>query len=691
MTNDEQVESLVKDLSLKDTQQQQQKTPFQVVLVDIEKTAETKAIHCVKKPLDENDLKFVALSYRWGELHEILVDTKVGYTASITSFDLDDFYQLCYMMTLESDLKDIKYVWVDAICVDQRPSKRKATIYQMNNIYHKATYILAVPDLHLAALRRISFKNHETIAMSKKYRQYIYHLIHEDTDLMANVEQDFLNDAQVPKEPPELRQMLLKITDYFTASFITQQTHHALYCPVQALDHICESTTQAHRHGWKTWIFDGRDLFDGLHQCHEPICPIELYYNNRHSGTEKDEWQVSASQWKSKIIQRGTAIQQSMVCLTDLIKDWSSRVWVASEYSIAKQKNNLKYWFIQLAPAYEDSIVFRCLDNEFIFFKFNFKHCDSDNHFIEVYQDSQRQPNIDGLVSVNPVYEQFKYTMIRHLKRQTFLEMILISKASRNEDRFYSILPLSKYAGQITEVAHWNIHSMLSVKLKLYEIMDTTDKLVLFFWSSNKDAIINGVLPTFATSTLPLNFNVSQLYNHLNLECNFNLNDPYTIRLLSHHQQTNNNKKENDDDNGDDANQYFIRLRPREYFVLTDNTFFESHMDLFMEHIQLLERLGVHHASSSTLDIVSIPIFELQFTESLRPLSTTRIWDSFFLFWSDLWLKTNGLYYLNIVRRIHIMERVIRCVAMTNHLIFLISTKPNCVYVQSFPLIYFNK
>ncbi|ORY97005.1 hypothetical protein BCR42DRAFT_497406 [Absidia repens] len=116
-------------------------------------------IHCVKKPLEENDLKFVALSYRWGELHETLIDTGVGYTATITSFDLNDFYRLCEMMTIESDTKHINYVWVDAICVDQSPAKRKATIHQMSNIYDRATYILAVPDLHVTYLKGVSFKN----------------------------------------------------------------------------------------------------------------------------------------------------------------------------------------------------------------------------------------------------------------------------------------------------------------------------------------------------------------------------------------------------------------------------------------------------------------------------------------------------------------------------------------------------
>ncbi|ORZ04093.1 hypothetical protein BCR42DRAFT_444316 [Absidia repens] len=107
--------------------------------------ASRRVIRCVKKPLEENNLEFVALSYRWGELHETHIDTGVGYTASITSFALDDFYRLCEMMTVESDTMHIDYVWVDAICVDQSPAKRKATIYQMSNIYDRATYILAVP------------------------------------------------------------------------------------------------------------------------------------------------------------------------------------------------------------------------------------------------------------------------------------------------------------------------------------------------------------------------------------------------------------------------------------------------------------------------------------------------------------------------------------------------------------------
>ncbi|CAO3588633.1 unnamed protein product [Absidia cylindrospora] len=633
MTNDEQVESLVKDLSLKDSHQQQQKESFQVVLVDIEKTSENKVIHCVKKPLEESDLKFVALSYRWGELHEILVDTKVGYTASITSFDLDDFYQLCYMMTLESDLKDIKYVWVDAICVDQRPSKRKATIYQMSNIYHKATYILAVPDLHLAYLRRISIKNDDAIEGSNKHSKYIYHLLHQNTNEFAAVEEDFLNDANVPKDPPALRELLLKYTEYFSVGFTQYRDHNYGYCPVRALDHICE-TNKVHKHHRhhhrKDWIKGSKNTLNDLHKCNEAICPLSLI-DRRDIFLELDEIEQFKDQitqflepnWKSKVIERNTAIRQSIEFLTDLIKDWSSRVWVISEFNIAKKKNNLKAWFIQLAPTDEDSSVFRGLNNEFTFFKFGFDdHSYPDEAMLAFYNQTQHESRIDRLHSSNPVYDRFHYTLIRHLHQQTFVEMILKSKASRNEDRFYSILPLSEYADQITEVSHWDIHSMLSVKLKLYEMMNTRDKLNLLFWSSNKNAIINGILPTFATSTLPLDFNVTELDTCMVIKkCNFDLWDPSSIML---HHQTDHKTKDEDDN----ANRYYLRLKPMEYYVIDDHTFFESHMGSLTQHIQVLKQLDVHHVSSATLDIVSIPAF--QHNKTPPPLSEIRYIHEFY-------------------------------------------------------------
>ncbi|ORY96088.1 hypothetical protein BCR42DRAFT_457606 [Absidia repens] len=126
-----------------------------------------------------------------------------------------------------------------------------------------------------------------------------------------------------------------------------------------------------------------------------------------------------------------------MEFLVGLIKDWSTRVWVISEFNIAKKKNNLKYWFIQL--AYNDMEG----GEKFTFFKFDFNNL----------QTPVREQNFQP--SVHPISLYFN-----QLSRQTFLQNILISKASKNEDRFYSILPFSPYQDRKLEVSHWKINTM---------------------------------------------------------------------------------------------------------------------------------------------------------------------------------------------------------------------------------------
>ncbi|ORZ07394.1 hypothetical protein BCR42DRAFT_153105 [Absidia repens] len=217
-------------------QQQQQQKPFHVVLVDIEKAANDKTIHCVEKPLDGDteELSFVALSYRWGELNEQLVDTECDYIASITSFALENFYGLCYMMTMEPNLKSIKYVWVDALCVDQTNyERRKATIHQMTNIYEKATYILAVPDLHKQHLKNVSETNADIMNNLFRYSKYIYYLIQGNTEKLRQLDSEFLDLFNVPKDPM-LRRMLTEYTDCFTYGF-TKNTDHFFYTPPETL------------------------------------------------------------------------------------------------------------------------------------------------------------------------------------------------------------------------------------------------------------------------------------------------------------------------------------------------------------------------------------------------------------------------------------------------------------------------
>ncbi|CAO3652094.1 unnamed protein product [Cunninghamella blakesleeana] len=97
----------------------------------------------------EEGLEYIAISYRWGECNEQLLKSP-DYNAHITSFALNDLKWLCYYITKEPDLKGIQYLWIGAISVDQQDQARKTNIIlKINQIYEKASYILAVPDLHL--------------------------------------------------------------------------------------------------------------------------------------------------------------------------------------------------------------------------------------------------------------------------------------------------------------------------------------------------------------------------------------------------------------------------------------------------------------------------------------------------------------------------------------------------------------
>ncbi|ORY97073.1 hypothetical protein BCR42DRAFT_430495 [Absidia repens] len=489
----------------------------------------------------------------------------------------------------------------------------------MNNIYDRATYILAVPDLHLSYLKGVSKKNSDTIEGSSEYRVDICYLIEGDTYALAEVEEDFLNYIDVPKDPPALRQLLLHYTDYFAHSFMERKEHHYSYCPVRALDHICETTTRSrdHHHGQNV-IKDSKEVIGELHQCHETICPLEFFVSSSDRETEIDLIRFDNSNWKSKILERSDRIQQSMEFLVDLVKDWSSRVWVISEFNIAKNKNNLKYWFTQLSLTYRDFMAYDHTKRELTFFKFNFHYSSLSGTIINtpyyyVNQDKSENTSV-GSTTPNSIYKRFHYTLNHQLSKQTFLEMILSSKTSRNEDRFYSILPISEYAKEKAQVSRWKINSMVSVKLKLYEVMSTKDRLALFFWSANNNAVKKGVLPTFATSTLPLAFKTELLINIMTtISSNFDLGDPFSIMLLkdTNHSEISNDANDSDSDSDDDdSNRYYLRLKPKEYYVVNDDDYSEASIDLLKESIPLCKRLGIHDASTATLKIVSIPAFQ---------------------------------------------------------------------------------
>ncbi|ORZ04764.1 hypothetical protein BCR42DRAFT_428961 [Absidia repens] len=536
------------------------------------------------------------------------------------------------MMTMEKDLKHIKYVWVDAICVDQHPDRRKKTIYRMSDIYKCATFILAVPDLHSAFLKSTMTKFADIIDDAGRYGEDLYHLIHGNVDHLFAIEEKFLDDIGVPNELV-LRKLLFEYTDYFVKGFVNDTVHCALYNDVKTLNHIYETSQISSlasatdslniMGGGDPMIDYGRrdysmvagngnnDALKDLHYCAQADCPLTSF--ERHSNEMKcreahHRWrnQEANGEWQHKIIERNNCIRQTMEFLMDLIKDWSSRVWVISEYSIAKENNNLKYWFMQIKLAPWTMVASDDIQ-DFTFFRFTF-----DDHLPSVKPSLKL--SLSDMMS-HTVYGNFHSTMKSQLNPQSFLEMILLSKASKNEDRFYAILPQTYYRNLFysnTDEDQWNTSTLLLVKFKLYEIMNTKDRLTLLLWSIGIQRGSQLTFPTFATSALPpLNFNPDLLtHDPANHPCNFDLTDPSSV--MFHH-----NKNEDDEDVEDAGTLFsYISVKPLSYYV--DDTFNirgKNGISLKQEKA-LLRRLDIrtehNDGHSRRLDYVCIPAFGLK-------------------------------------------------------------------------------
>ncbi|CAO3601314.1 unnamed protein product [Absidia cylindrospora] len=532
-----------------------------------------------------------------GKLHEQIVNTHLGYLATITSFDLQDFYTLCQMIRGEPDLKSIKYVWVDAICVDQTNyDRRKATIHQMSNIYEKATYILAVPDLHSKHLQNGSMEYSHIMDNMSELGSYMYHLIQGNTEQLIEQDDFFLDVIDVPKDPT-LRKLLDNHTSYLASGFTThQESNHHSDCAEDRLAFLCEiyeasKVSTPHEHFDRINIQTQKER--KAHESEDPLDASLLDYDkvaNLFLDEPDSRWEQidrSDKMWTHELMKRGNVIRQAMRLLEDLIVDWSTRVWVISEYHIAKKKNNLKYWFI--GPLFD-------ADNDNLpFFKFDF----TNPAFFSAVQHTPRWQLSRNREDRNPQLS-FHSMMIKQLNTQTFFEMMLKSKASKNEDRFYAILPQSKYRDQVNQVNQWHISTLMSVKLKLFEIMDTKDKWTLLFLAGNKRSSNSyQVLPTFSSSDIHWNrFITSGDHGRYNYDMN-NASSAITLYRTNH------------------SHLYYLRLKPKNYYVY-DKPYHEYHGSKARKI--LYNYLDVD--KNSRLDIVLL----LQYGGETRSLDNTDCW-----------------------------------------------------------------
>ncbi|ORZ08218.1 hypothetical protein BCR42DRAFT_425472, partial [Absidia repens] len=528
-----------------------------------------------------------ALSYRWGELDEQIVAATDDYHARIVSFQLDDFFKLCEAMQHEPNLQHIEYVWVDALCVDQENvEKRKATIYHMNHIYLQAKAVIAVPDLHAAHISATTSANRDAMNLVKKYSRYLYYLLDKSPGAQQSLDEmdnTWMDSLGMPKLDL-YRRDFMNSNNTITTSSQSNDRNDDNPCIIQQM------MTLMHQR----YSEDKADHGDQL----QYRLMVEL--QRLEWQRQRLECQRQRLEWQRHLEQRKTEITQSMKFLQSIMEDWSNRTWVISEYHLARRRRGtLKFWYNQLS----------CPElNGYPFFEYNFDNYAkpqpvySDHPiFLQMLQQHHRK---DYKRQMAELTNEFYDSMRRQLTSRTVLELILQSKASRNEDRFYSIIPLApKYRHYLKDkhsVSSLGISDMLSVRLRLLKWLDTKDKLNLLFCAQNPiTSKTVALLPTFATQLKTIKRGLLQLITE-HRDPNFDYDNPDCVRLTR----------------GDgDSNLNVLWLCPKAYYIRCPRRSVERS---FYDEIGGGRRDDVTNKfwkdvgldpTKDTLDAVSIPLF----------------------------------------------------------------------------------
>ncbi|CAO3637367.1 unnamed protein product [Cunninghamella blakesleeana] len=445
--------------TMNNIQEQQNKKVFDLILVDLVHSTYAD-LKCVKRNMYDPDVKYICISYRWGELNEQLLDTP-DYTAHITSFLLDDLKSLCDNIKYISELRIAGYLWIDAISVDQQDhARKKETILKMNQIYQNASFILAVPDLHYSYLLK-NTANQELIRFIVKHKITIYNEIFNITQSSST---DSINNNS---------------TNHIKNDILPQQ-------------HTDDNNNDNDNDDYHLAIQELKKNKDTINQVEILMKKIEALELKSKEIKEKE------------IEQEKEEIKKVYQYLAYLVDDWSNRAWVISEYQIAKEKymkhgTPLKYWFMSL-HIYEQP-----------FFSYHF----NDDHQQQYSSYNKRIANeevIDSIIFKKFVKERFM--------QRPHLDMILDSNATRNEDRFNAILSSWKeYNHLIKDVPNWNITDMVSVRLKLYEIMDGDDNLwdrAKLLHTNNLKYFdnVDAILPSFASHYNMKKLSIIEKVNH---------------------------------------------------------------------------------------------------------------------------------------------------------------------------------
>ncbi|CAO3652009.1 unnamed protein product [Cunninghamella blakesleeana] len=437
---------------------------FDLVLVDMHASYNMEQIVSVKRNMYNSNLKYIAISYRWGELPEELIETP-DYTALIKSFKSSHLLHFCDWIMEDPDLKGIQYLWIDVISVDQQNKVGKqGTILKMRQIYEMAAYILAIPDLHYEHLYK-NTANSEMMDLIYKHSEVIHQDIYDSTtnddsdDYYSDDSNIYYNDDSDDSDDIFTRQYSNNHND-------SDNEYYSIIQKLKAKNRMGENN--------------------------------EIIMKIKELIKENDELKKEKEIERNQLKQKKDELKKAYQFLAYLIDDWSNRVWVISEYQIAKEKYEkhgtpLKYTFLSLLWNQTAYGIIRP------FFSYTF---DGQSGCKDLGVDKSTPLEYSNVNNSSKFISYLKSRLVQ----QSFIDMMVASNASRNEDRFYAVLPSWNKYKHLTKnrktISSWKITNMLSVKLKLYELMedndgDLWDKARLLYYSSIYDTA--PVLPSFAT------------------------------------------------------------------------------------------------------------------------------------------------------------------------------------------------
>ncbi|KAI8330095.1 hypothetical protein BC941DRAFT_188142 [Chlamydoabsidia padenii] len=414
------------------------------------------------------------------------------------------------MVSQESELGAIPYAWVDAICVDQmNEARKKETIYRMNDIYDQATYILAVPDLHLEYLKK-NPSNAESIEHMQQNALLIYHIMQRNAKELHALDDNTLEEWEVPKanrpdmanyvldfHPEEvdcaylLDKMETTADDY--ANFWSEYNCWASDKIVVDILSNNDATTVTEKKR------DSPSFYSDLKHRFRKLKSVFLSHPNiEEKKVDNNKLQqliimLQVNKWSSRLKERDAMVRNVMKFFEYLVNDWSDRVWVISEYHISKKKRKLKYWFISFSEYEEDSL------EGMPFFELRFP---GSGDFSADYQPESVETQL--FYSSTQILMKYGIDFSNHVKStlvdRHFLQLMLKSKASRNPDRFNAVLPISddyrQYFKNKDTVSSWNISDMVSVRMRVRLWLKAEDNLLLLFslWHRSRQQVL---LPSF--------------------------------------------------------------------------------------------------------------------------------------------------------------------------------------------------